>query len=233
MKTSLRSLILILYLVPCCQGDCVAECLTCNKLFYQHQHFNILVCILQCEGQVISSPVIWEECRKIASASSVLPLGVSTSQTRSLSLGSAGNNGGVNSGNTHGFLQTTKIMLPNGSTEGIYNDGAKATFEVDNSQQGTEMPSDQSSYGFHAEPLASNRYGGVMEKKHNFKEVVEGNKSFQKRYGGFMGVRKSVRNWSNLSRQTNQKRYSKFLRQYLGLTARSTEYDSLPDNLAV
>ncbi|XP_038656412.1 prepronociceptin b [Scyliorhinus canicula] len=232
MRTSLLSLILILYLVPCCQGDCAAECLTCNKLVYQHQHFNVLICILQCKGQVTSS-VIWDNCRKSGSASSVLPLGVSTSQIGSHSFGSAGNNGRGNSGSTRGFLQIMKIMLPNGSMEGISDDGAEATFEVDNSQQDTKMPSDESSYGSRAEPLASNQYGGFMERKPNFREVAEGNRSFQKRYGGFMGVRKSIRNWSNLSRQTNQKRYSKFLRQYLGLATRSAEYDSLPGNLAV
>ncbi|XP_067873378.1 prepronociceptin b [Heterodontus francisci] len=223
MKTFVLSLILLFSLVPCCQGDCVAECLTCNKLIYELRHFNVLVCVLQCEGKVISS-VIWEDCRKIASASSVLPLDVNTSQTRS--------KGKVNSGNTRGSLQTMENMLPIDSTEDIYDDGAKATFEVDNNQQDTEIPTDQSSYGFEAEPLASNTYGGIMEGKHDFKEVAEGTRSFQKRYGGFMGVRKSARNWSNLSRQTNQKRYSKFLRQYLGLTKRSTEYDSLPGNLA-
>ncbi|XP_078069903.1 prepronociceptin b [Mustelus asterias] len=228
MRTSLLPLILILSLVPCCQGDCVAECLTCNKLFYQHQGFNVLVCILQCEGQVTSSG-IWDHCRKIASASSVLPLGMSASQTESLSFGSAGSNGAVNSGNARGFLQTMKIMSPIGSTGEIYDNGA----EADNSARDAEMPSDQSPYGSQAQPIASNTYGGFTERKHNFREVAEGNRSFQKRYGGFMGVRKSVRNWSNLSRQTNQKRYSKFLRQYLGLTTRSTEYDSLPGNVAV
>ncbi|XP_020365985.1 prepronociceptin b [Rhincodon typus] len=194
MKTCLLSLVLLFYLVPCSQGDCVAECLTCHKLFYQRQHFNVLVCILQCKGKVISS-VVWEECRKIASAS---PVGVSTSQTRSLSFGNAGSNSRINSANTWGFLQTMKTMWPNGSVKHVYDDGAETIFEMDNSQQETE-------------------------RKHHIREVAEGNRSFQKRYGGFMGVRKSVRNWSNLNRQTNQKRYSKFLRQYLGLTTRSTE----------
>ncbi|XP_060677543.1 prepronociceptin b [Hemiscyllium ocellatum] len=194
MKTFLLSLVLLFYLVPCSQGDCVAECLTCHKFFYQRQHFNALVCILQCKGKDISS-VVWEDCRKITSASS---MGVSRSQTRSLSFGNTESNSRVNSANTWGFLQTMKTMWPNDSGKHVYDDGAETTFEMDNSHRDTE-------------------------KKHQIREVAEGNRSFQKRYGGFMGVRKSVRNWSNLNRQTNQKRYSKFLRQYLGLTTHSTE----------
>ncbi|NWV36165.1 PNOC protein, partial [Grantiella picta] len=43
-------------------------------------------------------------------------------------------------------------------------------------------------------------------------------KGVQKRYGGFIGVRKSARKWNN------QKRFSEFLRQYLGMAPRSSEY---------
>ncbi|KAM7062060.1 LOW QUALITY PROTEIN: prepronociceptin [Acridotheres tristis] len=41
-------------------------------------------------------------------------------------------------------------------------------------------------------------------------------KGVQKRYGGFIGVRKSARKWNN------QKRFSEFLKQYLGMAPRST-----------
>ncbi|XP_030801549.1 prepronociceptin isoform X1 [Camarhynchus parvulus] len=43
-------------------------------------------------------------------------------------------------------------------------------------------------------------------------------KGVQKRYGGFIGVRKSARKWNN------QKRFSEFLKQYLGMAPRSSEY---------
>ncbi|XP_025896791.1 prepronociceptin [Nothoprocta perdicaria] len=45
----------------------------------------------------------------------------------------------------------------------------------------------------------------------------------QKRYGGFIGVRKSARKWNN------QKRFSEFLKQYLGMAPRSSEYDIAAD----
>ncbi|XP_064563227.1 prepronociceptin [Zonotrichia leucophrys gambelii] len=44
----------------------------------------------------------------------------------------------------------------------------------------------------------------------------------QKRYGGFIGVRKSARKWNN------QKRFSEFLKQYLGMAPRSTFRHRLP-----
>ncbi|XP_068042782.1 prepronociceptin [Anomalospiza imberbis] len=47
-------------------------------------------------------------------------------------------------------------------------------------------------------------------------------KGVQKRYGGFIGVRKSARKWNN------QKRFSEFLKQYLGMAPRSTFRHRLP-----
>ncbi|XP_051470410.1 prepronociceptin isoform X1 [Apus apus] len=44
----------------------------------------------------------------------------------------------------------------------------------------------------------------------------------QKRYGGFIGVRKSARKWNN------QKRFSEFLKQYLGMSPRSTFRHRIP-----
>ncbi|XP_065689210.2 prepronociceptin isoform X1 [Patagioenas fasciata] len=47
-------------------------------------------------------------------------------------------------------------------------------------------------------------------------------KGVQKRYGGFIGVRKSARKWNN------QKRFSEFLKQYLGMSPRSTFRHRIP-----
>uniref|UniRef100_A0A8D2IK28 Prepronociceptin n=1 Tax=Varanus komodoensis TaxID=61221 RepID=A0A8D2IK28_VARKO len=51
-----------------------------------------------------------------------------------------------------------------------------------------------------------------------------GVQELQKRFGGFIGVRKSARKWHN------QKRFSEFLKQYLGMAPRSVEYDDFPDD---
>lgn len=47
----------------------------------------------------------------------------------------------------------------------------------------------------------------------------------QKRFGGFIGVRKAARKWHN------QKRVSELLKQYLSMVPRSVEYDGLADDL--
>ncbi|XP_072912791.1 prepronociceptin-like [Hemitrygon akajei] len=229
MKTSLLSLALLFHLIHYCQGDCKAECLTCNNL-YQQEQFSMLVCNLECEGKVPSS-VMWKNCRKIISLSPLLPLKLSTSQAGSLPFGIAGVFETLGSGSTHKFLQAVENISPIGNTEDIYEDKAEATFEVNSSPQDTVMASGKKSYGFQAESLASKPNERATKRNRDISNSVEGEKSFQKRYGGFMGIRKSARNWSNLIRQTSQKRYSKFLKQYLGLTTRSTE-DSLPGNLA-
>ncbi|XP_078256185.1 prepronociceptin b [Rhinoraja longicauda] len=227
MKT-LLSLAVLFHLIYCSQGDCKAECLTCNNL-QQHEQFGILACSLECEGKIPPS-AIWKNCRQIISVSPLLSLKMSSSQARNLPFGVSRIFGTIGSGNTHAFLHDVKNVVPIGSTEGL-DDVAEATFEVINSPQDTEMPSAKRSFDFQAEPLASKPNERSMKRYHDGINVVEDKKSFQKRYGGFMGIRKSARNWSNLIRLRNQKRYSKFLRQYLGLTTRSTN-DSLPDNLA-
>ncbi|XP_050170770.1 prepronociceptin isoform X2 [Myiozetetes cayanensis] len=52
--------------------------------------------------------------------------------------------------------------------------------------------------------------------------AVPAAKGVQKRYGGFIGVRKSARKWNN------QKRFSEFLKQYLGMAPRSTFRHRIP-----
>uniref|UniRef100_A0A8C4VX47 Prepronociceptin n=1 Tax=Gopherus evgoodei TaxID=1825980 RepID=A0A8C4VX47_9SAUR len=66
----------------------------------------------------------------------------------------------------------------------------------------------------------------VDEGKYSYRQVLEPTmQGVQKRYGGFIGVRKSARKWNN------QKRFSEFLKQYLGMSPRSSEYDSLTNDL--
>ncbi|XP_063247869.1 prepronociceptin isoform X2 [Prinia subflava] len=70
-----------------------------------------------------------------------------------------------------------------------------------------------------AEPGAFPREEEEEEQQEDFsRRPGEGRaaKGVQKRYGGFIGVRKSARKWNN------QKRFSEFLKQYLGMAPRST-----------
>lgn len=69
------------------------------------------------------------------------------------------------------------------------------------------------------------RFGGFLKGKYGYKKLVNPGRSYQKRYGGFIGVRKSARKWNN------QKRFSEFLKQYLGMSTRSSEYNSVSADL--
>lgn len=80
-----------------------------------------------------------------------------------------------------------------------------------------ELKSNQES-----EPLNLNkRFGGFLKSKYGYRKFMDPGKSMQKRYGGFIGVRKSARKWNN------QKRFSEFLKHYLGMTTRASEFNSV------
>lgn len=71
----------------------------------------------------------------------------------------------------------------------------------------------------------SKRFGGFLKGRHGYKKLLSPGRSYQKRYGGFIGVRKSARKWNN------QKRFSEFLKQYLGMSTRATEFNSMSEDL--
>lgn len=72
----------------------------------------------------------------------------------------------------------------------------------------------------------SKRFGGFVKGRHGYRKLMSPGRSYQKRYGGFIGIRKSARKWNN------QKRFSEFLKQYLGMSARASEFNSVSEDLA-
>lgn len=84
-----------------------------------------------------------------------------------------------------------------------------------------ELKSDQES-----EPVnLTKRFGGFLKSKYGYRKFMDPGRSIQKRYGGFIGVRKSARKWNN------QKRFSEFLKQYLGMTTRASEFNSVSTDI--
>lgn len=71
----------------------------------------------------------------------------------------------------------------------------------------------------------SKRFGGFVKGRHGYRKLVSPGRSYQKRYGGFIGIRKSARKWNN------QKRFSEFLKQYLGMSTRATDFNSVSEDL--
>lgn len=76
------------------------------------------------------------------------------------------------------------------------------------------------------EPLKlSKRFGGFLKSKYSYRKFMDPGRVVQKRYGGFIGIRKSARKWNN------QKRFSDFLKQYLGMTTRASEFNSVSTDI--
>ncbi|XP_029281944.1 prepronociceptin [Cottoperca gobio] len=71
----------------------------------------------------------------------------------------------------------------------------------------------------------SKRFGGFVKGRHGYRKLMSPGRSYQKRYGGFIGIRKSARKWNN------QKRFSEFLKQYLGMSTKATEFNSVSEDL--
>lgn len=70
----------------------------------------------------------------------------------------------------------------------------------------------------------SKRFGGFQRGRHGYRKLIGSPvRPLQKRYGGFIGVRKSARKWNS------QKRVNQLLRQYLGMrSSRSGRLNNIP-----
>lgn len=70
----------------------------------------------------------------------------------------------------------------------------------------------------------SKRFGGFQRGRHAYRKLIGSPmRPLQKRYGGFIGVRKSARKWNS------QKRMNQLLRQYLSMrSSRSGRFTSVP-----
>ena len=79
-----------------------------------------------------------------------------------------------------------------------------------------EGPADMAATGQGDHGLSlSKRFGGFVKGRHGYRKLAYPRRTYQKRYGGFIGIRKSARKWNN------QKRFGEFLKQYLGMSARA------------
>ncbi|CAM5098330.1 unnamed protein product [Eretmochelys imbricata] len=217
--------LLLLCLFAHVLGDCQRDCLSCNRhLYNQQDNFNVLVCIMECEGKAFSSTT-WELCTKVAGKSSIQ---VSTDSLEEDSYQPLEmEDSGLFRGSRKHFNDLTKVVDLS-KVEGEKRVSKVSSLihqrEVDKGvSNGSETPLGD----FQEQPKdISKRLGGFLKGKYSYRQVLEPTgQGVQKRYGGFIGVRKSARKWNN------QKRFSEFLKQYLGMSPRSSEYDSLTNDL--
>ncbi|XP_053722156.1 prepronociceptin [Synchiropus splendidus] len=218
----MRTLLLLLLLCWCDTGhsDCQSDCLTCSNLLAKQVGFSAMVCLLGCEGS--GPPALSWDCRRaLLSAGSWLNVDVSKrSEEQAEAL----------------FPQQedpveTELLLPT-ALERFQHLGSKTNVDLafgDEYQEETgqeEAGQDVAAGGEGDVGLSlAKRFGGFVKGRHGYRKFMSPARSYQKRYGGFIGIRKSARKWNN------QKRFSEFLKQYLGMSARASEFNSVSQDL--
>lgn len=190
------------------------------------------VCLVECHGN-ISPGLNWEMCRKV----------MEKPQLPSQSLGGAmlkrsqedvatllpleqGDGGLLYSGALQRFDHVARAL---GLGQGAGGSRTTQLETVEGNQEDEEGEEVETEADRDQEDGAAinltKRFGGFLKGKHGYKKLMNPGRSYQKRYGGFIGVRKSARKWNN------QKRFSEFLKQYLGMSTRSSEYNSVSADL--
>uniref|UniRef100_A0A3Q0SUM7 Prepronociceptin b n=1 Tax=Amphilophus citrinellus TaxID=61819 RepID=A0A3Q0SUM7_AMPCI len=215
------------------RSDCQGQCMACGLLLQQQQleqTFNTMVCLLECEGHV-SSSLTWEVCKRAVK----------------LSLHPTLSEGGALFKRTGEELELTSPDL-NSDSELLQSTAAERFQEGDQDETPLEQRSVQYDSSLLEKKLRedrdvesdgqleadevdssdgitlSKRFGGFQRGRHGYRKLIGSSmRPLQKRYGGFIGVRKSARKWNS------QKRVNQLLRQYLGMRSnRSGRFNTVP-----
>ncbi|XP_010877950.2 prepronociceptin [Esox lucius] len=232
MKTPLWALLLCLCVPGQC-SDCQGDCLTCLHILPQEVNFNTLVCLVECEGN-LSPAYTWDLCHK-ASLPPQLP-SLSFEGTSLLKRAQEE----VEAIEEAGYPATLprfdhvarglgldelgrERWISAGTAADAYNSQQPLEMEERNEEVGDKEKRDtETELDRAAGRSLSKRFGGFLKGRHGYRKLMGPGKSLQKRYGGFIGIRKSARKWNN------QKRFSEFLKQYLGMSTRASEsYNSV------
>ncbi|KAJ0001957.1 hypothetical protein NQD34_001753 [Periophthalmus magnuspinnatus] len=233
MKTTVA--LLLLCLCDLGQCDCQADCLSCNNILPKRLSFNTMVCLIECEGNV-SPAFSWDFCRKAL----LIPLEAVKGVARKRS-----------QEEVESFMPDEEepvdreLLVPMALQR---FDHVTRGFGIDESDMGDTAYDSQNALSLEdnleneagqgeVDPdvatralgdvglSVAKRFGGFVKGRHGYKKIMSPGRSYQKRYGGFIGIRKSARKWNN------QKRFSEFLKQYLGMSTRATEFNSVSEDL--
>uniref|UniRef100_A0A3B3UD13 Prepronociceptin b n=1 Tax=Poecilia latipinna TaxID=48699 RepID=A0A3B3UD13_9TELE len=174
--------------------DCQGECVACGLLLQQQQleeAFDTIVCLLECEGHV-STSLTWEVCRRA----------VKLSHQPTLAEG--------------GALFKRAGEEPDLTRLDLNAESAAAQHLPEQDQD--ETPWDERSVQYDSSLLGSSeegesldgqldasegvtlskRFGGFQRGRHGYRKLIGSPvRGLQKRYGGFIGVRKSARQWNS------------------------------------
>ncbi|KAM9315566.1 prepronociceptin [Gastrophryne carolinensis] len=221
--------ILMLCLLSHVLCDCQNDCITCNKHLYQQDNFNTLVCIVECEGKIYSSSM-WGACKTVLIKSSI-QLSMDSFEEDFKPFSTGDNQLSTNLKHLNDLTKAIDLSKIKDEKRLSKISNMIREQEEDSSIDGGEtalgMTTGAADFGAMQNPAnaMSKRFGGFVKGKYSYRKFMGPSKDLQKRYGGFIGVRKSARKWNN------QKRFSEFLRQYLGMSTRSAEYDSFTNDM--
>ncbi|XP_017287869.1 prepronociceptin b [Kryptolebias marmoratus] len=243
MKISLWCLVALMgCLFTPARSDCQGECVACGLLLQQQQlqeAFNTIVCLLECEGHV-SSSLTWEVCKRavklsqhpsLAEEGALLKRAGGELTPLDLSAGSEvlqyfqEENLGEIPSEQRSVRYDSSLLESSEEGESLQalglpdEDGEQRSSESDAQLEGERGDSSEGA-GF------SKRFGGFQRGRHGYRKVIGSPaRPLQKRYGGFIGVRKSARKWNS------QKRMNQLLRQYLGMRSnRSGRFNNNNNN---
>ncbi|CAJ1077206.1 prepronociceptin b [Xyrichtys novacula] len=233
-----------------CQGECVACGLLLQQQQQLQQAFNTMVCLLECEGHVASS-FTWKLCSQAVKLSrhptnsegdAVFKRTGGELELTSVDLNSDSEllqsavaerfQEGAQDEETPFEQRSVQYdsSLLESSEEGEGLQGLDLTLADEERKPREERHAGGDSLpevSEDADPEAvtlSKRFGGFQRGRHGYRKLIGSPmRPLQKRYGGFIGVRKSARKWNN------QKRVNQLLRQYLGMrSSRSGRFNNLP-----
>uniref|UniRef100_A0A4W5KIN0 Prepronociceptin a n=1 Tax=Hucho hucho TaxID=62062 RepID=A0A4W5KIN0_9TELE len=160
------------------------------------------VCLVECEGNV-SPAFTWDMCRKPSGEGGLMyPVALQRFDhvVRALGIDELGSESRL-------IADAYNSQLPQEMQERDEEVGDKE--EGDNAMEREQDGA--------AGISLSKRFGGFLKGRHGYRKLMGPGRPLQKRYGGFIGVRKSARKWNN------QKRFSEFLKQYLGMSTRASK----------
>ncbi|TDH00070.1 hypothetical protein EPR50_G00183740 [Perca flavescens] len=235
-----------------CQEDCVACSLVFQQQQQMQQAFNTMVCLLECEGHV-SSSLTWEVCRHAVKLShypalsergALIKRAGQELELTSLDLNSDSEL--LQSVATEPFQEGERDEAPFEPRNGQYDSSLPESSSSEVEGEGLRgldlsvadaerKPRDERNAGSDSQPegdeddalgavTLSKRFGGFQRGRHAYRKLIgPAVRPLQKRYGGFIGVRKSARKWNS------QKRVNQLLRQYLGMrSSRSGRFNNIP-----
>ncbi|XP_064195364.1 prepronociceptin-like [Anguilla rostrata] len=239
MKTPLWILVLLLCLCVPGHSDCQRDCFSCGMLLSHHHTFNVLVCLVECKDKV-SPGLTLDLCRQAADqlqlysrpAEGEILMTDKEADVQALLPADLGDGGLLYSKaleleGPH-VAQALSADLPGGDRQMAeisltFHSQRLGSHEEEGVEEQEEEKEERRVGAKHegAAMSLSKRFGGFLKGKHGYRKLMDPGRPLRKRYGGFIGIRKSARKWNN------QKRFSEFLKQYLGMSSHSSKFNSL------